>query len=487
MSILQARGLALRFAQEHPLFHNVDFDINPGDRIALTGPNGAGKSSLLRLLAGELPFDAGTIVRRRGLVTASFAQSNPGAPDAAIWEWPEDVEPLLRGLGFDTADLYTPLAHLSAGQRSRAFLARALAQAADLLLLDEPTNHLDSRARQWLEHHLLRRQTTCLFVSHDEEFLARVATRVFELRRGQFHVTNAAYETHLHHTELQSRQSWQAYESEQRQLAQLERAARRRDVLAAKVARIPPGGSANARAFYNAKSARVARTARLLRERLAPESRIDKPWEEQAIPQLDFASTPRPSDPPIAIENLTLAYTPAAPVVQNLNVTLRRHDRCHLHGPNGSGKTTLLRAILGDLSPAAGAIRLGPNVRLGYFAQEAETLRGDETPLDACLRFCPDRTWVQTILACLKLPRDYVQVPIARLSLGERAKTALAQVLVSGANLLLLDEPTNHLEIEARHALLDTLDQFPGAILFTSHDPGFAADLATQSLPLSRA
>lgn len=456
MSYLQARGLALRYAQEYPLFQAVDFEINPGDRIAIVGPNGAGKSSLLRILAGEQAADAGTLAKRRGLVHAVFAQANPADGNAQ-----------------------------STGQRAYTRLAEILADPADVLYLDEPTNHLDAKGRRWLAHQILRRETTCVFVSHDEDFLLQMATRVFEIRRGEFRVFNVGYAAYLERTQQLQQQTWSAYEDEQRQLAALERAARRRDALASRVAKMPVGGSAAARPFYNAKAAKVARTARMLRERIQPEARIAKPWEEQPIPKLDFRAATRPSDPPITLDSLTLSYG-AKPVVTGFQLTLRRGERAAITGPNGAGKTTLFKAILGRLAPECGVVMIGQNVHLGYFAQEAETLNPTETPLTACLRECPDRTWVQTILACLKLPRTLVEVPISQLSLGERTKTALAQLLVSKANVLLLDEPTNHLEIDARHALLETLRQWPGTLLVVSHDEAFLDHLEPVRYPLTR-
>ena len=453
MSQLQARGLTLRYAQEHPLFQAVDFDINPGDRIALVGPTGAGKSSLLRILAGVQPPDGGIITKPRGLTVAHFSQSG------------DDDDP-----------------RLSAGQRARARLAEILDEPAGILLLDEPTNHLDTRTRHWLAHQLLRHRHTCLFVSHDEDFLHQMATRVFEIRRGQFREVSGAYADYLQYANTQNRKQWSAYEAEQRQLVAFERAAQRRDSIVARLTDTPPGGGA-AKAFYGHKAAKVARTARMLRERLAPEKQTAKPWEEQPIPTLDFQNFARPGDPPITIENLTLSYG-RKPVLENLHFTVRRGDRISIQGPNGSGKTTLFRAILGKLAPSSGSVAIGNNVKFGYFAQEAETLNPSQTPLGTCLSECNDRTWVQTILACLKLPREYANVPIAQLSLGERAKTALARILVSGANVLLLDEPTNHLEIEARHALTATLLQFPGTLLFVTHDTGFHEALSTRSITL---
>lgn len=448
MSLLQACSLSLRYAQEHPLFQAVNFDVNPGDRIAVVGPNGAGKSSLLRILSGDQPGGGGQIVRRRGLLTAHYAQR-------------EEAE-----------------SGRSAGQWAMDRLVQLLAGPADVLLLDEPTNHLDEPGRQWLAHQLIRHSRTCLFVSHDEDFLSRLATRVFELRRGQFVECRGGYNDYLAAASGRRQSHWAAFEQDQKRIAALDRAAQRRDSLAAKVADTPPGGRIS-RAFYNAKAAKVARTARLLRERMPGQAQIAKPWEEQPIPVLDFAAVTRSGDPPLAAADVALPHVEA-----RFDFTVRRGDRWAIHGPNGSGKTTFFRAILGHTEALQGRLQLGVNVKIGYFAQEAETLHPDETPLEVCLRETNDRTWVQTILACLKLPRGCVNAPIGRLSLGERAKTAIAQVLVSGANLLLLDEPTNHLELEARHALIETLRQFPGTILFASHDSAFSSALATETYSL---
>ena len=291
-----------RFAQEQPLFQAVNFDINPGDRIALVGPNGAGKSSLLRILAGELEPDAGNIVRRRGLAVAYFAQSHA-------------IEPLPRGLGCEGLD------GLSAGQRSRALLARALTQSADLLLLDEPTNHLDARARAWLEHFLLRHERTCLFVSHDEDFLDAVATRVFSIQRGKFVAHTGGYREYQAHMKAVESRSWADFEGEQKRLAAFERAAQRRDALARKVAE-PPPGARYSQDFYNRKAAKVARSGRLLRERIAETSRVPKPWEEQAIPKLNFHNCERAGDPPVAIRNITLSYG-GPPVISGLSAVMQ--------------------------------------------------------------------------------------------------------------------------------------------------------------------
>jgi ATPase subunit of ABC transporter with duplicated ATPase domains len=478
MSLLQAKGLCCAYPATGRLFAKVDFDVDAGDRIALVGPNGAGKTSLLRILAGDQRPDEGQIVRRRGLTWAYFSQEGRSATEAH----PEERERTLRGLGFDTADVERPVEWMSAGQRGKWFLATCLESGADLLLLDEPTNHLDARAQEWLWQFLVRRQTTCVFVSHDEDFLRRVSTRTFEIRRGNFQAFGGGYELYQQQRSEQLAREWEGYESQQKQIAAWERAAAKRDTLAAKVAAAPPGAKLS-HDFYRRKAAKVARTGRILREREMMLEPVDKPWEEAAIPQLDFRNTPRAGGVPVAVEQLSKSFGDHR-VIRGLDWFCRRGERWAVVGPNGCGKTTLFRLLLGLEKPDAGVIRFGHQVQLGYYAQEAENLDPQATPVEICREVCGDLTWIRTLLACLKLPRDYAGVPMRQLSGGERSKVALARLLVSGANVLLLDEPTNHLEWEARQALVGTLRQFPGTLLFTSHDAAFVDALATARLAL---
>ncbi len=453
MSLLQVRQLKFQYSSDQPLFADAGFEINPGDRIGLVGPNGAGKTTLLRILAGDLEPDAGHVVWRRGLRVAYVPQHRDELSAA-----------------------------LSAGERTRALLARCLVPDVDLLLLDEPTNHLDLRAREWLARQLERHPAACLMVSHDRHFLDSVTTRTFELRRGAFSEYGGGYGFYEQQRAVREAGEWARYETQQKRAAALDRAAERRDRLASKVARAP-AGIKGGNDFYARKAAKVARTARILREREKSET-VAKPWQANPIPVLDFTSVPRSSDFPIEVDAVSKAYE-GNPVIENLTFTCRRGDRWAILGSNGSGKTTLLRLLLGWEAPDAGRMHIASNVRFGYYAQEAENLDPARTPVEICGEVCADRTWSRTLLACLKLPRDLAEQPIGRLSLGERAKVALTQVLVSGANVLLLDEPTNHLEIEAQEALEATLRQFPGTILFVSHDQRFIEEMADRVIDLN--
>lgn len=490
MSLLQALRIGFQYSLQDALFTDVSFDINPGDRIALAGPNGCGKSTLLRILSGELAADHGQITRRRALQTATLPQVPQPEPGATLRLWSEDpllpdLERILRGLGFVTAQFDIEIRHLSAGQRTTAYLARCLASSADLLLLDEPTNHLDVRARRWLSRELAALPAACELVSHDRRFLERFATRVFHFHRGkvdQYTGTYSEFESQ-HAVRLQAQ--WSTYEHQQQQRAAWERASAKRSALSRAVAQPPRGQSVNmvSSPFYKAKAARVARTARILRERSFEQPEVAKPWEDEPIAQLTFDQVRRSGDPPVDCLAVSKSYGDRL-VLDQLTFQCRRGERWALRGPNGSGKTTLFRLILGREHPDGGEIRIAQNVQFGYYAQEADDLDPTKTAAEIAGEFCSDRQRVRTLLACLKLPRVLADQPVGLLSPGERAKAAVARVVLSGANVLLLDEPTNHLEMEAQDALAATLNQFPGTLILVTHDESFAEGCGCQFLDL---
>ena len=490
MSLLQASRIGFRYNLLEPLFRQVSLDIDAGDRIALVGPNGAGKSTLLGILAGELEPDDGTIARRRGLRIATLSQRRQAKPGESLGCWLQDpalgsLEKMLRGLGFETPQLALPITELSSGQRTTAELARALALGSDLLLLDEPTNHLDIRARGWLAGHLEAQPAACVIVSHDRRFLEDFATRVFELNRGEFHEYGGGYALFERERAVRENARRCAYEQQQRRFAALERAAERRLRLSREAGTAPRGqrDSNNVKVHYRQKAGTVARTARLLAERRTTEVEIAKPWEETPIADLTFRPVARSGDPPLECLSVSKGYDGRA-VLRDVSFQCRRGERWALCGPNGCGKTTLLRLLLGEETPDAGTIRVAPNVRFGYYAQEAGNLAPRRSALDLCADVCSDRQWIRTLLACLKLPRVLADQPVGRLSPGERAKVGLARVLLEGANVLLLDEPTNHLEVEAQEALAASLRGYPGAVLLVSHDRRFTERCADHILDL---
>ncbi|MBL8213728.1 MAG: ABC-F family ATP-binding cassette domain-containing protein [Bryobacterales bacterium] len=515
VSLLNVAGVSFRHNATRELFQNAAFSIDPGNCLAIVGANGAGKSTMLRLLAGELAPVDGSIARRNGLrlamvdqrwpqsgvslfdyvfgarnqlagLRAEMAATEAGDPcrfaelvndyaAAGGYAAEAETERLLAGLGFAEQEWRLPLGSLSGGQRTRAGLARALHTESDLLLLDEPTEHLDIRAREWLGAQLAGVRT-CVVVSHDRAFLRSIATRVLEIERGRVRLFEGGYDFYRNARQLADRQAWEAYEGYERRRTAMQAASQRRSQLAAQVATAPAGTKGD-NDFYARKSAKVARTARLLRERVDRGPVVEKPWEEQPIPKLDFGSVRRSGDVVLSAVGLSKAYGQKV-LLRDLTLQLVRGERLAISGPNGAGKTTLLRLLLGLEPPDAGEVRQGAHVIVGHYAQDAENLDRSLTPLE----ICGSHTQARTMLACLKVHPDRVDQPLSQASAGECAKVALARLLVSGANLLVLDEPTNHLDIEAQEALEQALPQYPGAVVLVTHDRAFLEAMAPRQV-----
>jgi ATP-binding cassette subfamily F protein 3 len=522
MSLLGVCQAGFAWSCGSNIFEDASFSINPGDRMAIVGANGAGKSTLLRLLSGEQIPTSGEIVRRRPLITAvagldaSSAStttlfdfvfgalksltllrdilrqleaklSDPNSAceySARINEYEESggyaaearIAAILDGIGFRDEDLDRRIETLSGGERTRAGLAHALSMESDLLILDEPTNHLDIAAREWLGNHLQARQNATVLTSHDRELLSRFADRIIEIERGRVRLFEGGYAEYRESRALLDRQAWDAWSAFERRRQVVEQAADRRDKLARRVETTPEDGSAAATPFYKRKAGKVARTARILRERVSDEKRVDKPWEEQPIDRLSFEGVPRGGDIVVSAQGLEKAYG-GRTLFRDLSFTVGRGDRLVIRGGNGSGKTTLLNLILGRTQPDSGSIRFGAGGRIASVDQQPDGVELELSPLE----ICGAGTNARTLLACLRLRPENLNRPLRELSGGERTKVALARVLNNGANLLLLDEPTNHLEIEAQEALEAALLQYPGALILVSHDRSFLRNIGKEA------
>src|SRR5216683_3345637 len=510
MSLLHVRDLSLRYGPK-VLLHGASFVLGHRDRAGLIGPNGSGKSTLMKILAGRVEPDAGSVqlVRRAraGYLPQELSELPPGSvidgvlssvpgrtwlesriaaaeaalPKAAteeeqielggeLAELHEELvhhderygrhraEEILTGLGFAPQALGRDARELSGGWRMRAALAALLLQDPELLLLDEPTNHLDVPTLEWFDGALRRSRKALVLVSHDREFLDRHVSRVLALEPEGLRTYPGNYEDYL-----------AARAAEEEQLAaKAERQQKRRAQTLAFIER------------FRAKATKARQVQSRIKQ-LDKEEQIEL-REERATVRFRFPQAPRSGREVARLTGVSKSYGDR-PVYRGLSAQVLRGERIAIIGLNGAGKTTLLRLLAGELAPDAGTVQRGHNVRLGYFAQHhTDQLDPSHTVLDEVARLVPDQpqSWVRGVLGAFLFSGDDVDKPIAVLSGGERARVALARLLVVPSNFLLMDEPTNHLDLDSSEALIDALTRYQGTLLFVSHNRSFVNGLATQ-------
>jgi ATP-binding cassette subfamily F protein 3 len=359
------------------------------------------------------------------------------------------VDAVLQGLGFDAEKARTqPLTQLSGGERGRLGLARQLVSAADILLLDEPTNHLDLETTKWLEDYLRNTGKTILLISHDRAFLANVVDHVLHLEGGTAVAYTGTYEAFVS-------------QREERRLSQQRAADKQRKVIAEEEDYIRRN-----------IAGQNSRQAKGRRKRLNRLSRLSGPLgEESSSMGLRLDVGERGGDQVVVARNVTLEVE-GRTLVKNFTATIRRGEVVGFVGPNGSGKSTFLRALTGERETSAGELRIGGSVQPSYYRQDMAQVPIDRTLYDVISELRPnwERRMIQGHLARFGFSGDEVQRHAETLSGGERARVALAMMVLSRANLLLLDEPTNHLDIESVEGLEDALEAYEGTILLVSHD-----------------
>jgi len=493
-----------------PLLDRVDLVIESGTRVGLIGRNGSGKSSLLKLIAGEVSPDDGTLRRSSELKLAIVPQEpdfSEGktvfevvaeglgaakrllldfhAAAHALAEAPEQAhrleelhrlqEALEAGKGWSLhhkvettvsrlqLDADRPVAELSGGMKKRVALARALVLEPDLLLLDEPTNHLDLAGIEWLEDTLAAFPGSVLCVTHDRRFLDDIAKEILELDRGRL----TRYEGNF--------RAYQALKAAALE-AEVTRNRKSDKVLAQEEAWIRKG--IEARRTRN--EGRVRRLETLRRERAARRERIGRI-------ELALAEGQRSGKLVAELSNVALAYGEHA-VVRDFSCRILRGDKVGLIGPNGSGKTTLLRLILGELKPDGGSVRLGSKLAVAYFDQfraaldEEATLADTINPGADFVEIGGVRKHVISYLGDFLFSPERSRAPVKSLSGGERNRLLLARLFSRPANVLVLDEPTNDLDIETLELLEDLLQDYRGTIFLVSHDREFLDNVVTQTI-----
>ncbi len=371
------------------------------------------------------------------------------------------VDEVLTGLGFSADEYDRPLRQFSGGQQNRVLLARLLLREPEVMLLDEPTNHLDIAATEWLESWLSKSEQAVILVSHDRYFLDRVTTRILEMHQSRVTDFKGNFSAYWQQREERAKVLERTYEKQQEFIAKTEDFIRRNK--------------------YGQKHAQAADREKKL-ERL---DRVEQLQDFQEF-SMGFSEPDRTGDWVIDALNVAKGFG-GEPLFHDFNLRIERGDRVGILGPNGSGKTTLLRTLIGELSPDAGSVRLGTNVKIAYYDQQLASV---DPNLDAVEAIRPpgnpDMTpgTLRSILARFGIRGDQAFQTVGSMSGGERSKVALARIAAMDVNVLILDEPTNHLDLWARDSLEETLKTYEGTLLFVSHDRYFLDRVATSVIVL---
>jgi ATP-binding cassette subfamily F protein 3 len=461
--MLQLESVHKQFATK-VLLDGATAHLRPGARVGLVGPNGVGKTTLFRMILGEESPDEGSIRKRPRLRIGYLPQEletivGKTVLDAAHRDlYPEhEAERILSGLGFSEADFARPIENLSGGYRMRVALAHLLLSNPDVLMLDEPTNHLDKPTQRWFERFLLDSNLTLLVISHDTKFLDGIATHIWELR------DRTIQEFRGNYTKFQELRAARD--------AQIESAANRQTKEVARVQNFID------RFRYQANKAKQvqSRIKQLDKVKL-----IERQRDNKRV-RFKFPLPAASGRHVLELKGVAKSYGDKI-IYRSLDFTAERGQRVALVGENGAGKSTLLKILAGVLPFEKGSRHVGHGATLHYFAQhQAESLNPEDTILESLAEVSAraEMNFLRGIAGAFLFSGDDQKKPIKALSGGERNRVALARMLVEPANTLLLDEPTNHLDPASVDMLTDALTDFPGTIVFISHDPTFLTRVAT--------
>ncbi|TRM11384.1 ABC-F family ATP-binding cassette domain-containing protein [Lentibacillus cibarius] len=510
MILMQLNDISKSFGADE-ILANIKLEIKENDRIAIVGRNGAGKSTLLKIMAGEFSHDSGELFKPKNLTIGYLTQHTSLESHKTIWdkmlevfdhllkqqeelrqmerkmqqtaslsdtnyeqlladydkkqqkfeedggyEYEANIKAVLTGLNFGDIPYDTPVHELSGGQKARLALGQLLLKRPDLLILDEPTNHLDIDTMTWLEQYLGSYPGAIVIVSHDRYFLDKTAAIVYEISRNRSKKYNGNYSYYLEQRALDYEREWKEYEKQQGEIKKME------DFIQKNIVR-----------------ASTTKRAQSRRKQLERMERIDKPKGDEKSASFTFRINRTSGNDVLKIDQLSFQYDDN-PVFKHVTIHANRGERIALTGPNGVGKTTLLKTITGQVQPSAGTINLGTNVEIGYYDQEQQQLTLSKTVLDELWDEYPDTDEkdIRTVLGNFLFSGEDVLNPVHSLSGGEKARLSLAKLMMQNANFLILDEPTNHLDIDSKEVLEGALMDFPGTILFVSHDRYFINRLA---------
>lgn len=510
--MISINNLEVEFSAK-PLFHDVSFVINDNDRIALTGKNGAGKSTMLKILAGLEQPTGGSVSMSNDVTIGYLPQQMVLADDTTVAEearkafselqvlkdelkecenqmavrtdyesedyakllerfdylnhrlniegamnMDAEIESTLTGLGFLPTDLNRPTSEFSGGWRMRIELAKILLRRPDILLLDEPTNHLDIESIQWLERFLQNKGKAVLLVSHDQAFLDNVTSRTIEINCGKIYDYKVNYTKFLELRKERVEQQKRAYENQQKMIADTKDFIER--------FRYKP-----------TKAVQVQSRIKQL-EKIVP---IEVDEVDNSRLRLKFPPADRSGDFPLIVEGLGKSYG-AHQVFSNAEFTIRRGEKVAFVGRNGEGKSTLVKCIMNEI-PYDGDLKIGHNVKIGYFAQnQAQLLDGELTVFETIDNVATGdmRTKVRDILGAFMFGGEAIDKKVKVLSGGEKTRLAMIRLLLEPVNFLILDEPTNHLDIPSKDVLKNAIAEFNGTVIIVSHDRYFMDGLVNK-------
>ncbi|GAA0352009.1 ABC-F family ATP-binding cassette domain-containing protein [Bacillus horti] len=519
MILLQAHNISKSFGVT-PILSNIQLEIRKGERVGLVGVNGAGKSTLIKILIGEMSFNEGEIMKAKDATIGYLSQTSGLESELSIWDEmkrvfrevieqekelrdleqklsdPQVIEQttvyekimadyariseafklndgyqyealirnVLHGFGFSDKNYNDPVSSLSGGQKTRLALAKLLLQKPDVLILDEPTNYLDLETMAWLEQHLQSYQGGILIVSHDRYFLNALVNVIYEIERHKATKYHGNYDHFLEQKAANYEQQMKMFRKQQKEINQME------DFVQRNLAR--------------ASTTKRAQSRRKALERM---ERMDQPDGDLKRTSFSFDIDRQSGNDVLKVEELAIGYEGYAPLSQNISFQAFREDSIAIVGPNGIGKSTLLKTILGQQKALAGTMQKGTNVSVAFYEQEQQQLNPSKSVLQEIWDDYPHMLErdVRGLLGQFLFTGEDVNKIVRELSGGEKARLALARLMLIKANLLVLDEPTNHLDIYSKEVLEQSLVNYPGTILFVSHDRYFLNRIATKVLELN--
>lgn len=500
------------------LFDNINFIINPKDRIALVGKNGAGKSTMLKILAGVNKSYKGTVTGPDGMTIGylpqvmqvsdertvrneaslafshifdlqdqiedmnrqletrtdyesddyaklidDFTHAHERLANIEDTNFDGEVEKTLLGLGFKRSDFERPTSEFSGGWRMRIELAKLLLRKPDVMLLDEPTNHLDIESIGWLEEFITTQANAVVLISHDRAFIDAVTTRTIELTLGKIYDYKVNYSKYVELREERRQQQIHAWEAQQKQIQEIEEFIER----------------------FRAQAAKATLVQSRVRQ-LEKMERVEIDEEDKSAIRIKFQPATRSGNYPLTVDMVTKKYDDYL-VFENANLMIERGEKVALAGKNGEGKSTFVKCVMGE-TPYNGTMMLGHNVSIGYFAQnQADLLDEDLTVFETIDRVAEGdiRTQIRSILGAFMFNRDDSDKKVKVLSGGERTRLAMIKLLLEPVNLLILDEPTNHLDLKTKEVLKNAILDYDGTVILVSHDRDFLDGLVTKVFEFS--